>query len=229
MAVPRIVHILGLKMAANITPDVRPLFATPLVVFDVPDAAALNVELRRVIKERMSSHPSTQKSNMGGWQSSWDMDRWGGPAAIKLLAYGRNVANRLTTDQEGTVGKGPYPGHFAVTWIGNMWANVNRSGHGNEYHSHPGSYWSGTYYVDDGGIAADPSLGGELEFLDPRGPVPLMNAPHLRMAGHLSAGSTERIRPQAGRLVMFPSWVFHQVRSYHGDAERISIAFNLAV
>jgi len=40
---------------------------------------------------------------------------------------------------------------------------VNRSGHGNEYHSHPGSYWSGVYYVDDGGIAADPSLGGELE------------------------------------------------------------------
>jgi uncharacterized protein (TIGR02466 family) len=118
---------------------------------------------------------------------------------------------------------------LAVTWIGNMWANVNRSGHGNEYHSHPGSYWSGVYYVDDGGIAADPSLGGELEFLDPRGPVPLMNAPHLRMAGHLSAGSTERVRPQAGRLVMFPAWVMHQVRPYHGRAERISIAFNLTV
>ncbi|MGE5150505.1 MAG: putative 2OG-Fe(II) oxygenase [Rhodospirillaceae bacterium] len=56
-----------------------------------------------------------------------------------------------------------------------------------------------------------------------------MNAPHLRMTGNLSAGSTERIRPKAGRLVMFPSWVFHQVRPYHGGAERISIAFNLTV
>jgi len=211
------------------SPEVIPLFATPLVVFDVPDAAGLNVELRRVIDERVKSHPSTHKSNMGGWQSSWDMDRWGGPAAIKLLAYGRNIANRMTTDQNGVVGKGPYPGHFAVTWTANMWANVNRSGHANEFHSHPGSYWSGVYYVDDGGIAADPSLGGELEFLDPRGAVSLMNAPHLRMAGHLSAGSTERRVPQAGRLVMFPSWIFHQVRPYHGAAERISIAFNLAV
>jgi len=210
-------------------PEVVPLFATPLVVFDVPEAATLNVELRRVIGERMKAHPSTHKSNMGGWQSSWDMDRWGGTAAIKLLAYARNLANRLTTDHEGVAGKGPYPGHFAVTWIGNMWANVNRSGHGNEYHSHPGSYWSGTYYVDDGGIDADPDLGGELEFLDPRGPVPLMNAPHLRIAGNLSAGSTERIRPQAGRLVMFPAWVMHQVRPYNGNAERISIAFNLTV
>jgi uncharacterized protein (TIGR02466 family) len=216
-------------MGVDLTVNVIPLFATPLVVADLPNATSLNVELRRAIEERMKTHPSAQKSNMGGWQSSWDMDRWGGPAAIKLLAYARNLANRMTSDQEGNVGKGPYPGHFAVTWIGNMWANVNRTGHGNEYHSHPGSYWSGTYYVDDGGIAADPLLGGELEFLDPRGAVPLMNAPHLRIAGNTSAGSTERIQPKPGRMVLFPAWVFHQVRPYHGDAERISIAFNLAV
>ena len=63
-----------------------------------------------------------------------------------------------------------------------MWANVNRSGHGNEFHSHPGAFWSAVYYVDDGGIDADPSLGGELEFMDPRGPLPAMNAPHLGYA-----------------------------------------------
>ena len=68
-------------------PEVVPLFATPLVVFDIPDAATLNAELRRVVEERQKSHPSTHKSNMGGWQSSWDMDRWGGAPAIKLLAY----------------------------------------------------------------------------------------------------------------------------------------------
>ena len=82
----------------------------------------------------------------------------------------RNVANQMTTDQQGVAGQGPCPGHFAVTWIGNMWANINRTGDANEYHSHPGSYWSGTYYVDEGGSDADPELGGELEFLDPRGP-----------------------------------------------------------
>jgi uncharacterized protein (TIGR02466 family) len=209
--------------------NVAILFGTPIIVVELPEAAALNSELSATIHGREKSHPGTQHSNLGGWQSSWDMDRWGGPAAIKLLAYARNLANRLTTDQDGAAGKGPYPGHFAVTWIGNMWANVNRSGDGNEYHSHPGSYWSGVYYVDDGGIAGDPSIGGELEFLDPRGPVPLMNAPHLRIAGNLSAGSTERIRPQAGRLVMFPAWMMHQVRPYQGNAERISIAFNLTV
>ena len=179
--------------------------------------------------EREKTHPDDAEVEHGRLAvelGHGPLGRRGGDQAARLA---RNVANQMTTDQQGVAGQGPYPGHFAVTWIGNMWANINRSGDANEYHSHPGSYWSGTYYVDDGGIDADPALGGELEFLDPRGPVPLMNAPHLRIAGNLSAGSTERIRPRAGKLVMFPSWVFHQVRPYHGTVERISIAFNLTV
>src|SRR6185437_13661858 len=121
-------------MSTSIPPEVVPLFATPLVKFDVPGAAALNVELRRAIEQREKSHPSTQKSNLGGWQSSWDMDRWGGAASVKLLAFARNLANRVTTKPDGVGGEGPYPGHFAVTWIGNMWANINRTDHGNEFH-----------------------------------------------------------------------------------------------
>src|SRR6266404_2230817 len=117
--------------------EIVALFATPVVISEVPEAVALNTALRRVIERREKSHPTTQHSNLGGWQSSWDMDRWGGAPAIKLLAFGRNLANRMTTDREGSAGKGPYPGHFGVTWLGNMWANVNRSGHGNEFHCTP--------------------------------------------------------------------------------------------
>ena len=210
-------------------PGILPLFATPLVVFDVPEAAALNAELRRVIEEREKTQESTSFSNLGGWQSSDDMDRWGGPAAIKLLSWGRNVANRVTTDRQGTPNQGPHPG-VQVTWKGNMWANVNRSGDANGLHSHPGSFWSGVYYVDDGGISGDPSLQGELEFLDPRGAISVIGAPQLRVAmpGGQSAGGLERILPRIGRIVMFPSWVQHQVRRYRGNGVRISIAFNLS-
>ncbi|HYX04091.1 MAG TPA: TIGR02466 family protein [Reyranella sp.] len=204
-------------------PEVISLFATPVVLTDVPEAAALNTELRKVIDQRRATDPGTQHSNLGGWQSSWDMDRWGGVAAIKLLAIGRNTANRMTSDREGKP--------VNVTWRANMWANVNQSGQGNEFHSHPGCFWSGVYYVDDGGIAADPSLGGELEFMDPRGPGPAMYAPHLAFAmpGGLSVGANEIVSPKSGRLVMFPAWVLHQVRPYRGNAQRISIAFNLSL
>jgi Putative 2OG-Fe(II) oxygenase len=212
-------------------PEIVPLFATPLVVFDVPNATTLNVELRRVIEQREKSHPGRQRSNEGGWQSTPDMERWGGAPAIKLLAIGRNVANRVTTDREGNTGSGPHPGYVAVTWRANMWANINRTGHANQPHSHPGAYWSGVYYVDDGGIGDDASLGGALEFMDPRGSMPLMYAPHLgfAMAGGLSGGVNESVQPKSGRLVMFPSWLMHLVRPYRGTAERISIAFNLSL
>ena len=105
------------------TSEIVPLFSTPVVISDLPEAASINGELAKVIAERHKSHPGTQHSNLGGWQSTWDMDRWGGASAIKLLAIGRNLANRYTTDREGKPA--------SVTWRAKMWANVNKAGHGN--------------------------------------------------------------------------------------------------
>ncbi len=203
--------------------EVTPLFPTPVVSIEVPDAANLNFELRRVIAEREKSHPSSQHSNLGGYQSSWDMDRWGGPAALRLLEIARDIAGRLTCDRAGKP--------VRVVWKSNMWANVNRAGHGNEFHSHAGSFWSAVYYVDDGGIGADPGLGGELEFMDPRGVAPAMYAPQFTFAvpGGLSSGASETMPPRTGRMVMFPAWLLHAVRPYRGRDTRVSIALNLSL
>jgi uncharacterized protein (TIGR02466 family) len=203
--------------------QVVPMFATPSAVLDVPDAATLNADLRKAIDAREKTHPGTQHSNLGGWQSDWEMDRWGGAPAVKLAAIARNAASKLTVDRTGKP--------MSIAWKLNMWANINRAGHANEFHSHPGSFWSGVYYVDDGGISADPSLGGELEFMDPRGPGPAMYAPHLAFAmpGGLSVGANETVPPRTGRMVMFPAWLLHQVRPYRGTRERVSVAFNLSL
>jgi uncharacterized protein (TIGR02466 family) len=117
-------------------------------------------------------------------------------------------------------------------WTVQAWANVNGPGDGNICHYHPGSFWLATYYyVADGGCASDPSLGGEFEMLDPRGPGRGMYAPALKCAGEdgTSVGSAETIRPRPGLLFLFPSWLRHQVRPYRGTGLRISIAFNLGI
>jgi uncharacterized protein (TIGR02466 family) len=203
--------------------DVFALFPTPVVHYEVPGSAELNAELKAVIERQQKFDAGTEHSNFGGWQSTWDMDKWGGMPAVKLLAHVRNTANRVTCNREGK--------SVVVTWKANMWANVNRTGHGNEFHSHPGSFWAAVYYVDDGGIAADPSLGGELEIMDPRAPGVAMYAPQLafNVPGGLSVGANEVVRPRPGLMVMFPAWLLHQVRPYKGNAERISIAFNLSL
>jgi uncharacterized protein (TIGR02466 family) len=200
--------------------DVRNLFATPVAVVRVPGHAEVNAALRASILACEERTPSNDHSNLGGWQSNWDLDAWGGEAAGYVLAFARQFADRLTVDRRGEP--------VRIDWRMNAWANVNRGGHGNEFHTHPGCFWSGTYYVDDGGIAADPSLGGAFEIQDPRGVAPAMYRPDLAPAGCLSIGASEVINPAAGTMVMFPSWLSHAVRPYTGGGTRISIAFNLS-
>ena len=176
-----------------------------------------------VILERESRNQGVQHSNLGGWQSSWDFEDWGGAAAKQLLDAARELATRLTSDRSGNT--------VRISWKTNAWANVNRRGHGNEFHTHPGAYWSGTYYVDDGGIGVDHALGGAFEIQDPRGVAPAMYAPLLGFAvpGGQSAGASELIFPQSGQFVLFPSWLQHGVRPYLGDRTRISVAFNFSI
>ncbi len=203
--------------------ELQNLFPTPVAIGALPDAPALNRALSKAILEREKSQTSKSHSNLGGWQSSWDLLEWGGEAARKVIEAGIAVANPLTADRSGRPAK--------VAWKVNAWANVNRKGHGNEFHTHPGAYWSCVYYVDDGGIGDDPALGGELEIQDPRGVAPAMYAPLLAFTtpGGLTVGSSELLRPRAGMLVVFPSWLQHAVRPYLGERLRISISYNLSV
>lgn len=207
---------------SNVQIDVRALFATPIAVAQLPNADRMNSALRATILARADAEPTTEHSNLGGWQSTWDLTEWGGDEALTLLAFARRFADKLTANRQGQ----PAP----QQWRMNAWANVNRRQHGNEFHTHPGCVWSAVYYVDDGGIADDPSLGGQLEFQDPRGVAPAMYRPDLVPAvpGGASFGASEVISPQAGTMVMFPSWVSHAVRPYTGDSVRISIAMNLS-
>ena len=203
--------------------QVNGLFATPVATLMLPDAVAVNEALKAAILAREESHPSTSHSNLGGWQSSWDFADWAGPAGQQVLGAGRHIADQLTSDRQGK--------RRRVDWKVNAWANVNRESHGNEFHTHPGAFWSGCYYVDDGGVGADPALGGQFEIQDPRGVAPAMYAPALAFAvpGGQSCGASELVSPRSGMILMFPSWLSHAVRPYAGNGTRISVAFNFSL
>jgi uncharacterized protein (TIGR02466 family) len=199
------------------------LFPTPIFVATMPDAAALNADLKRIILAREAENKSVERSNQGGWQSSWDMPEWGGAPLQKVLDFARAVVDQATVDRAGN--------HRPLSWRYNCWANVNRSGHGNQFHTHPGAFWSASYYVEDGGTGNDATLGGEFEVQDPRGVATVMYAPQLTFAGPDGAalGEAQRFRPRAGMLFVFPSWLQHGVRPYKGTQERISIAINFSI
>lgn len=207
--------------AADMKAEMNGLFPTPILTGLLPGAEEVNRKLKQIILEKERTSASTQHSNLGGWQSTWDFPEWGGETLEYLLGSAKKLADRVTTRRDGKPVK--------IDWNVTCWANVNRSGQGNEFHTHPGAFWSGSYYVEDGGIGQDPTLGGEFEIQDPRGAAPIMYAPELSIGGPAGAsmGAAETLSPRAGLLILFPSWLQHGVRPYKGDRERISIAFNL--
>ena len=201
------------------------LFPTPLISARIEGHAALNAKLAETILAREQVERGVSVSNAGGWHSL-EFLSWCGAEGEALLAAARDLVDRMTVMEAG--------GGFAaakVNWVATAWANVSRAGHFNKPHAHGGAFWSAVYWVEDGGAADDPGLGGLLQISDPRGVLPLMAAPHLRFAldDCLSDGSARSIQPQAGTLVLFPSWLVHEVTPYRGDKPRISVAFNFAL
>ncbi|POA50355.1 hypothetical protein C1893_02055 [Pseudomonas sp. MPR-ANC1] len=204
---------------------IRRLFTTPLASIQYPDAEKLNDELKTLITRRMAKDRNgAQRSNDGGWQSSSDFPAWGGDACNALVRFATEFAVQLTavhSDQYGLT-------EPAFEWKLNAWANVNEAGHSNALHGHPGAFWSGVYWVDDGGREDDPDVGGDLEFIDPRGMVASTYNPALRMRveGCITAGFSTTCAAKSGTFLMFPSWLMHSVQRFQGARPRISIAFN---
>ena len=106
------------------------------------------------------------------------------------------------------------------------WFHVTRRGGFFGLHNHPNASWSGVYCVDPGRSDPDKKMSGALCFVNPT----IMNAMHmdaeissmpLPYAPHIA-----QFRLEAGQLVIFPSWVMHDVKPFEGEGERITIAFN---
>ena len=115
-------------------------------------------------------------------------------------------------------GMGLEPGRLEIE---RAWINVFQPGAQEAQHSHEGSILSATYYVEA------PENCGHLVFPDP------VAARRVHRGFTNTAGTTYFTQldvafpPQAGRMIMFESWVEHLVQCNKSDKPRISLAFNL--
>ena len=95
-----------------------------------------------------------------------------------------------------------------------LWVNLLEGRGHHAGHIHPHSIISGTFYVEV------PRGSGAIRFEDPR--LPLM------MAAPQRADAFVTVEPRAGLLLMWESWLRHEVLAGSGSGERLSISFNLA-
>jgi uncharacterized protein (TIGR02466 family) len=98
--------------------------------------------------------------------------------------------------------------------LDSLWANLLKSGGPHSGHIHPHSILSGTFYVEV------PPGSGAIRFEDPR--LPLMMVAPQRTDAFVA------IEPRAGLLLLWESWLRHEVLPGSGRGERLSISFNFA-
>lgn len=190
-----------------------PLFASPLLVFEISGAAELN---RRLITETAAIRAGSsglQRSNRNGWHSEIDFFNRTEPGCRELCAA------ILESVKLATLRVAPSFDFEPVTIQAVGWINVNGKGGFNSPHTHPGWAWSGSYYV-----AVPPAASGTdgaIEFLDPR-----VNVRTVAVHGADCFNSRFTLRPEPGTLLMFPSYLCHWVYPNEQDSDRISVAFN---
>ena len=185
------------------------------------DRVSMNKEiLAAIYAEREKDTKGIERSNyrsLGGWHSHNNLHKE--PAFDRLTKR----AHKLLTGLHSNLGYDPNT-YLSIT---TMWSITNPPGSSNRAHIHPGALWSGVYYVQA------PEGAGQIEFTDPR-TVQIMNSATFvaNKKRKTECWTKVRVQPQPGKLLFFPSWLYHAVEpnlaeGTGNEAERIIISFNI--
>ncbi|MEN9874802.1 MAG: hypothetical protein RL186_1699 [Pseudomonadota bacterium] len=105
--------------------------------------------------------------------------------------------------------------------LDSLWVNVLPRGGIHTGHIHPHSVVSGTYYV------SVPDGASALKLEDPRLPQMMATPPRRSDAG-LAHQTFVSLQPQEGEVILWESWLRHEVVMNTSTAKRVSISFNYA-
>jgi len=105
--------------------------------------------------------------------------------------------------------------------LDSLWVNLLKSGGHHSGHIHPHSIISGTLYIEV------PAGSGAIRFEDPRLPL-MMSAPPRRKDAPEQLQPFVGVQPRPGLLLLWESWLRHEVLPGTGRQERLSISFNFA-
>ncbi len=183
-------------------------FPTIIYIKDIPNALQLNQYLEQKIIQWSQQDKGVAKTNAGGWHSETDMNK-------------KEEYNPLTKELFNMQEEIYQKEHLSLKPVlGNMWANINYPGCFNRPHIHPNSLFSGVYFIKT------PQKSGNLMVYDPRSGVQM--AMPTRKEGKLPPELWREVHyePVAGRCIMFPSWLWHEVKPNQSNDIRISVSFN---
>ena len=183
-------------------------FPTPVYIKHIPNAKELNQYLEQKILQWSQQDKGVSKTNAGGWHSTTDMNKKKeyNPLTRELFLMQQEIYQKEKLKLQPV--------------LGNMWANINYPGNYNRPHIHPNALFSGVYWVKA------PVQSGNFMVYDPR-PGVQMSMPN-RKEGKLPSELWREVHyePKAGTAIMFPAWLWHEVKPNESNDTRISVSFN---
>lgn len=201
-------------MTAEIKVTEEYLFPSMVWFADLDGAVAMNDALFDHISNIRKTLKSTKRSNELGWHS---------PTNLHLDAAFADLCGCID-GMAATIAESMNMRADRRLVIDSFWVNINPKFAYNALHDHPQSTLSGVYYVRSNEDS------GRLRFRDPRAGK-RMNPWPVSPDAKKDQRHWDRVnyKPLPGRLIMFPSWLEHDVEPNQSDEERISISFNMDV
>lgn len=206
--------------------NITPLFSVPIARLSLPEANTLNPQLRALLLEREVDTVRNPKASMtilpGLFESRFDLFSWPEACIQTLHAFCMRSLFALVGELNG------YSQQELMEFESqtHAWFHITRRGGWFPAHNHPMASWSGVYCVAPGQNDADQPRSGMLHFQNPHQLGGMFIDPANSKLNEAYTTQGRNIRLNAGDLVLFPSWLFHEVFPFHGNDERITIAFN---
>jgi len=156
------------------------------------------------------------------FESRFNLFRWPDACVQELRTFVLNSVAQ-TVIQASNV----QPEELAkLTMHNHTWYHVSRYAGSFVAHNHPLASWSAVYCVRAGERLPDRPDSGVLRFLDTRsGADSYLDAANRRLRTPFALKPRE-MRLEEGQVVVFPSYVFHEVTPFYGRDTRITVATN---
>jgi uncharacterized protein (TIGR02466 family) len=156
------------------------------------------------------------------FESRFNLFLWPEPCVQQLRTFMLDSIARLVLQVSSV-----RPEELARLRVQNhTWFHITRYGGGFVSHNHPLASWSAVYCVRRGErVPAEPGS-GVLRFFDTRlGADAFVDPANARLQPQFAPRPRE-LSLEAGQLVVFPSYVYHEVAPFYGRDTRITVATN---
>ena len=195
--------------------NVYELFPDPIFHYKLENYKQINKELLNYILElQKKDKKGNNRSNRGGWHSpNFDLVNPGPP--INFINSFKDFLKHIIEDE---IGWEYIPNKQRVVA---MWAIINKKNSYNVKHNHQNCYLSSAYYIKK------PENSGDITFYDPK-ESKTYRFPEVEKHTNYSAESVT-IKPKEGDLLIFPSYLYHDVGVNLSDEERIVVSFNVDI